>query len=151
MRAGKGALVACLCALAVFVASDARCEARVLLIRPEGGTAIPRDAVQSFRYAILRSAPDVRFVRTIAEASDLIEFTGYDWAFDENLGVTQTWQFSVRRLATPEDPASGRALPANLVLTVPGKTLAESTQVSIEMLRERLHRLLTKLEPNAAK
>ena len=151
MRTGRGLLVAGFAGLTMLVSGDARCQARVLLIRPEARTVVPADAVQTFKQAVFESLPDVRFVRTMAEASDLIEFTDYGWAFDEKLGVTQTWRFSYRPLDYPEELPSGRSRPINMVLTVPGETLAESTRLSIEMLRERFRRLLTRFEPKVAK
>jgi hypothetical protein len=141
----------CIVALAgmlTIVAAEATCqEVRILLIRPEGGKAVPSDALRTFKEAILDSARDVVFVPTVAEASDLIEFTRYEWAFDMNLGVTQTWRFSFRPLDQPDEPPAGRARPINYFVTVPGRTLDESTRASGERLREAFRRLLTRFRP----
>ena len=108
---------------------------------------MPADALRTFKEAIRESAPDVAFVPTVAEATDLIEFTRYEWRFDTDLGVTQTWRFSFRPLDQPNDPPAGRARPANDMVTVPGKTLDDSTRASGERLREMFRGLLTRFRP----
>lgn len=139
--------VAAVAGILTMAPAEAKCQARVLLIRPEGGTAVPADALRTFKKAIRESAPDVEFVPTLAEASDLVEFTRYDWGFDTNLGVTQTWRFSFRPLDQPNDPPAARASPVNFLVTVPGETLDDSTRASAERLRETFRRLLTRFRP----
>jgi hypothetical protein len=132
----------------VMVATEATCEEiRVLLIRPVNAKALPPDALRTFQRAILEAVPDVALVPTIAEATDLIELTRYEWSPDEEYGVSQTWQFYFRPLEQPEDPPAARARPGGFIFVVPGKTLAESTRASAETLRDALRQILPRFRP----
>lgn len=73
---GRTCLVAVVSTFAMLAGEAATCqEIRVLLIRPESTKALPADALRTFKQAILDAVPDVAFVPTIKEATDLIEFT----------------------------------------------------------------------------
>lgn len=131
-----------------FLACEAKGqEVRVLLIRPVDANVIPTDALRTFRRAILEAGPDVAFVRTIAEATDLIELTRYAWSPDEEYGVSETWQFYFQSLDLSQDSLAGRTRPAGFILVGAGKTFAESTQASAKRLREVFHRILRRFRP----
>ena len=151
MRLHARLLPACLTAVVsalLFTVGEATGqETRVLLIRPEGGNPIPADAMRRFRRAIQDAAPDVLFVTTMAEASDLVELTRYSWSPQEEFGVSETWQFYFQSL-DPSDPrAVGRERPAGFILVGAGKTLAQSSESSADRLRDAFHRLLRRFRP----
>ena len=141
---GRACAMALLCTLVMFAGEAATCqEIRVLLIRPVNAkVAVPTDALRTFKQAILDAVPDVAFVPTVKEATDLIELTRYTWSLDEEYGVSQTWEFYFRPLDQPEDPPIGRARPGAFIFVVGGKTLAESTQAAADRLRDKLRTLL---------
>jgi hypothetical protein len=129
--------------VALLAAKTVTCEEiRVLLIQPESAKVVPRDSLGTFKQAILGAAPDVTFVATIKEATDLIELTRYEWSPDEERGVHQTWEFYFRPLDPPDDLPVGRARPGSFIVMAGGRTLKESTQSAARMLRDELNKLL---------
>lgn len=114
---------------------------RVLLIHPATSKAVPADALQTVRQAILDAAPGVVLVRSAAEATDLVELTHYEWSPDDKNGVTQTWQLFVHPLRS-NDPQEPSARPSRFRFDLTGRTLAESTQASSERMREVFGRVL---------
>lgn len=142
----------CVVAVASLFVMEARTatgqEIRVLVIRPTNAKeAVPADALHTFRQAILDAVPGVGLVATAAEATDLVELTRYEWSPDSKFGVTQTWQFFFHPLEKPDVPPTALAKPAGFVFVVPGKTLAESTEVSSEKLRRAFRQLLPRFRP----
>ena len=82
-------------------------------------------------------------VPTLAEATDLIELTRYNWSpEDEKYGVGQTWAFYFRPLDMPDEPPRGPTRPGSYMVVGGGKTLAESTEASGERIRDVLRPLL---------
>ena len=100
-----------------------------------------------YKRQILESLSGITFVSSVAEATDLIEFTRYAWEPDAKLGVVQTWQFYYRPLEQPYELAAARAKPSGFLFKVPGRTLAESTAASAEKLRDTMRHLLPRFEP----
>jgi hypothetical protein len=142
---GRTCVMAVACTLVMLAAEAATGqESRVLLIRPLNAMAVPPDALRTFQQAVLDAAPDVTLVPTIAEATDLVELTRYAWSPDEEYGVSQTWQFHFLALDQPQNLPMGHARPGGFVFIVGGKTLAESTQASVERLRDALRKLLSR-------
>lgn len=154
-RVGRPALATALVVLAPEAARSE--EIRVLLIRPESATAVPADALRTFKEAILQAVPGVSFVPTMREATDLIELTRYKWSPNEEYGVSQSWEFyfrpleNPRPLDNPEGAPTGRVRPGSNVVIAGGKTLAESTQRATGALRDSLRRLFFPPGPVAPK
>lgn len=124
---------------------------RVLLIRSPDAKAVPPDAWRTFRQAIRDAAPGVRLVASAALATDLVELMRYDWDPGDKLGVTQTWRFYYTPLPKPDAFGRTPARPHGHILTSPGKTLAESTELSETRLRMTLRQMFLGIEPAAPK
>ena len=120
----------------------------MFLIRSPDAKAVPPDAWQTFRQAIVEAAPRVTLVPSAAFATDLVELMRYDWDPSDKLGVTQRWQFYYTPLIQPDDYSDrSRARPIRHILVASGNTLAESTDVSAKRLRLTLGQLLLGVEP----
>jgi len=122
---------------------------RVFLIRSPDVKAIPPDAWQTFRQAIKGSAPGVTLAPSAAYATDLVELMRYDWNPEDKLGVTQTWRFYYCPLPKADGSTRPEARSVRTILMVPGKTLADSTELSAKSLRTRFRQLLLGVEPVA--
>ena len=117
-------------------------DVRVLLIRSPDARAVPPDAWRTFRQAVASAAPGVTLVPSAALATDLVELMRYDWDPGGKLGVTQTWRFYYTPLPKPDSFGRTPARPHGHILIAPGKTLAESTELSAQRLRMTLRQLL---------
>jgi hypothetical protein len=131
------------------VGSASAQDIRVFLIRSPDVKAIPPDAWQTFHRAIREAAPDVRLVPSAALATGLVELMRYEWDPGNELGVTQKWQFFYTPLPKPDGLGRTPARPTTHLLIAPGKTLAESTEVSARRLRMTLRQMFLGIEPAA--
>jgi hypothetical protein len=121
-------------------------DTRILLIRPVDAKALPPEVARTFRLALTESARGVAFVPSVAEATDLIELTSYEWTLDGTTGVREIWRFSHLPLLAQDEGSASRARPLNILVVVEGGTLAESTRAGAERLREVLRPLLARFQ-----
>ena len=140
-RAGLAA--ALLSALPPFTGSGTCQEVRVLVLRPAGAKAVPTDVTKSVERAIAGALPGVVLVESLADATDLVELTEYQWAPAGDSGVRQTWRFAFRPLLPPGQPALSRAGSQNFVILTQGP-LDEGTRLATDRLRQTLSTLLVR-------
>jgi hypothetical protein len=134
------------CIWPAFAAEARSQDVRLLLIRPVNAKVLPAEAARAFKQAITE-AGSVAFVASMAEATDIIELTSYEWKVDGASGVSETWQFSHLHFPEPDDPPAARARPNLFFVMAEGKTLSESTQAGQEKLRDVLRPLLARFHP----